>query len=135
MRPGNEGELILEGATEAAVVVELMAEVARESSPELAATVLESFDPHIELKRMGRIAFLSSRVKDKLGVSDNTEFTVHNPAEALLVAEAISVSSISMTSLFMPLPNFVTNAVSRHGFMRNRVSKYFVETRPPEFLQ
>lgn len=133
MRPGNEGELIIEGETEAAVVVELMAETARESSADLAAAVLESFDPPIERSGIGRIAFLSSRLRDKLGVSNTTEHVVRDPAKALQVAKAISVSSMSMTSLYLPLPYFVTNAVTRHGFMRKTVSRYFKETQPPEF--
>lgn len=104
MRPGENGELVLESTLEARVAAELLAIRGF-------GHVAEYFHPTIEQPQIGRLAFLARLAMETIGAGDNQEYTVADPYAAE-VAENLIDLAISYKD---PLP------FSRYEYLRARM--------------
>lgn len=111
MKPGKNGELILEGRTEARVAAELLPDA-------LYGKLMPHFEPPIN-EGIGRLEFMFRRVADRVR-PDETEYVVNDPRVADLAAQAISVSAMP-GCLTPPVPD----VMSRRAFMAERVREYY----------
>ncbi len=113
MRPGANGELILEGGTEARVAAHYL-------QKGVGRPALAHFEPPISNPHIGRYDFISSRIEDKIGTGDKTEHVVRNPDAAILIAQMISVEAVPES-----LISFIPKALNRRGFLGKRVREYW----------
>lgn len=111
MRPGKNGELIVEGQTEARVVAHYLTEHSRRG-------ILASFEPPITAGKMGYLAFASSRVEDFYGTSDKKEHVIADPAEAMVAATIIGIAAVPEMPIFKAKfgrRKFLLNSVRQHA--------------------
>ena len=114
MREGENGELILEGATEARVASHLLLSQSADLAP-----LIAHMEPLLVEPRISWFDFISRRIEDAIGTGDKTQFVIRNPEIAKLAGRAILVTTVP-TSLI----SFVPRGLTRPGFLRERAKNY-----------
>lgn len=111
MRPGENNAFIIEGETEAAVAAHYLTEVGAEAA-------LDLFEPPIEARKLGYLAFVGMRLKDAVGSGETTEHTIEDPGVTDTVAQMMMVASVPN------LPIFKSPRLGRRHFLQERLSDF-----------
>lgn len=122
MRPGQNGELIFEGTTEARVASQLLHNLMHKDFLGALGLQGELAQPHI-----GRLDFLARRIEDLCGTSDTTEYSIDDPAKAALAVEALQVAAIPNNILFPIVPGFLR----RDRYMSNHLQDFRAKLPAP----
>ena len=124
MRPGIQGELILEGELEARIAGHFLLQ------HDYGKKVLGLLQPKIEKPHIGRLEFLGRRILGSFRGSDTTEYVIYNPDNAAWAARAIAVTSIP-GNILSPIPK----VLSRQRYLGERVRKYYLLQQEMDLLE
>ena len=110
MQLGENGEFILQGQTEARVAAHFIIGLGGQGSEKF----LNIFDPPLPHRRMGWLAFASSRVEDFFKTSDDTQHVVEDPHHSSIAQQLIALHCVPNSIVFG------SPRLGRRRFLQNR---------------
>lgn len=95
MKINDNGELLIEGQTEA----RLTAHYLRDLDPDV---TINLFEPPLPARKMGYLAFVGSRIEDFFGTSYTTTHRIKNPESSTNTFLLIGYSALPAIPFFKP---------------------------------
>lgn len=111
MRPGENGELIFEGQTEARVAAQMLQQDYLAVAPHI--------QPGIAAPHMGKLEFWFNRYMDIHGNKDHTDYVINDPRIIQLAEQALS-AAVRTQKFYTLAPTLL----SRRKFLAQRVNVY-----------